>query len=121
MSRKKRLALMCSGLVGVWALIYYFITYFFAGGIPTATRLIGIVAMVLLIIITIAGIVGAYLIRTKKSFTIIEILLVVGIFAGITRAALIGSFPIFWFLNINNLLLAAAAIMLFLDNKEQQK
>ena len=120
MSGKKRLALMCSGLAGVWALIYFFITYFFAGGITTASRLIGIIAMVLLIIISITGIVAAYLIRTEKSFAIIEILLVVGLFAGIIRAAIIGSFPIFWFFNINNLLLAVAAIKLLLDNKEQQ-
>ena len=120
MSGKKKLALMCSGLAGVWALIYYFITYFFAGGIPTASRLIGIIAMFLLIIISITGIVSAYLIRTEKSFIIIEILLIAGVFSGIIRAAIIGSFPIFWFLNINNLLLAVAAIMLFLDYREQQ-
>lgn len=119
MSGKKKLALMCSSLAGVWALIYYFITYFFARGIPTASRLIGIIAMVLLIIISITGIASAYLIRTEKSFAIIEILLIIGIFSGIIRAAVVNSFPIFWFLNINNLLLAIAAIVLVLDYREQ--
>ena len=53
--------------------------------------------MVLLIIISITGIVSAYLIRTEKSFTIIEILLIVGVFSGIIRAAIIGSFSVFCF------------------------
>lgn len=119
MTGKKKLALSCSAVAGVWALIYFILTYFFAGGIPVDSQLIGVIAIFLLIIIAISGILGAYLIRTNKSYVVIEILLVIGIFAGIIRAAILGGFPVFWFLNLNNILLLAAAILLFLEQKSK--